>query len=149
MGNIAWEMTHTVETSATRAFAWKYWTTVSNWADPPAEFEFQGPFQAGSRGVTRLPGQAPIEWFLQRVYPPTTATIAMPLSGALLFFEWRFDDRPDGRTRISQRIVLEGEKADSYRTQVASTFAASIPDGMNKIARAMTEARARKTDAHL
>jgi hypothetical protein len=73
----------------------------------------------------------------------------MPLSGALLLFEWRFDDRPDGRSRISQRIVLEGEKADSYRSQVASAFAANIPDGMNKIARAMTEAHARKTDAHL
>lgn len=148
MGNVTWEMTHTVETAATRAFAWKYWTTVSNWAEPPAEFEFQGPFRAGSRGVTRFPGQTPIEWFLQEISPPATATIAMPLSGALLLLEWRFDDRPDGRTRISQRIVLEGEKTDSYLSRVASTFLASIPDGMRKIARAITEAHARQTDAH-
>src|SRR5271165_5756882 len=146
MGNIAWEMTHTVETSATPAFAWKYWTTVSNWADPPAEFELQGPFQAGSRGVTRFPGQAPIEWFLQEVSPPCTATIAMPLLGAVLFFPWRFDELPDGRTRMSQRIVLEGEKAESYQSQMATTFAVSLPDGMNKMARAMAEAHARQTN---
>jgi len=73
----------------------------------------------------------------------------MPLSGALLLFTWRFDDRPDGRTRISQRIVLEGEKADSYLSQVASTFAVSLPDAMDRIARAMSEAHGRQTNAHL
>jgi hypothetical protein len=35
---------------ASPAFAWKYWTTASNWTDPPAEFELQGPFETGSRG---------------------------------------------------------------------------------------------------
>jgi len=55
MANVAWEITRSVETPASPAFAWKYWTTVSNWSDPPAEFELQGPFEAGSRGLTRFP----------------------------------------------------------------------------------------------
>jgi hypothetical protein len=149
MENIAWEITHAVETSASPAFAWKYWTTVSNWADPPAEFALQGPFEAGSPGITRLPGQPSIEWFLREVHPPSTATIAMPLVRAVLCFQWRFDDLRDGRTRISQRVTLEGENAEAYRLQVASTFAANLPDGMNKIARAMAEAHALQADRHL
>jgi hypothetical protein len=88
MGNIAWEIIHTVEASATRAFAWKYWTTVSNWADPPESSNSKDPSRQVPAGSLDFPGQDPIEWFLQKVSPPATATIAMPLSGALLLFEW-------------------------------------------------------------
>ena len=37
--------------------AWGYMADVRNWDDPPAEFELDGPFEAGSRGITRMPGQ--------------------------------------------------------------------------------------------
>ncbi len=84
MASIAWEMTRSVETAASPAFAWNYWTTVSNWADPPAVFELHGPFHAGVRGITRMPGQEPIEWYIQVVAPPTTARIAMPLAEAAM-----------------------------------------------------------------
>jgi hypothetical protein len=73
----------------------------------------------------------------------------MPLAQAVLSFEWRFDALPDGRTRISQRITLEGENAEAYRSQVASAFANNLPDAMKKIARAMAEAHALQTDTRL
>jgi hypothetical protein len=149
LANIAWEITHSVETTASPAFAWKYWTTVPNWSDPPAEFELQGAFEAGSRGLTRFPDQPPIEWFLREVCPPTAATIAMPLAQAVLCFAWRFDALREGRTRISQRITLEGENAEAYRSQVASAFANNLPDAMKKIARAMAEAHAFQPDARM
>lgn len=146
MANVAWEIRHAVETSASPAFAWKYWSNVSNWDDPPAAFELHGPFEAGSRGITRIPGQPQIEWFLREVRPPESATIAIPLVRAVISFEWRFDSLPDRRTLISQRITLEGENAEAYRSQVASTFAANLPNGMAKIARAMAEAYAHQAD---
>ena len=148
MANVAWEISHAVESSASLVFAWKYWSTVSNWDDPPARFQLQGPFEAGSRGITRIPEQSPIEWFLREVRPPSTATIDIPLVQAVLSFEWRFDSLPDGRTRISQRITLQGENAEAYRSQVASTFAANLPNGMAKIARAMAEAHTHQADEH-
>jgi hypothetical protein len=144
MTDIAWEMTQRVRTVASLAFAWNYWTTVSNWDDPPAVFELHGPFQAGSLGITRIPGQAPIEWRIQEVDPPNTATIAMPLTEAVLLFEWRFDGLPDRRTQISQSIRLVGDGANAYVAQVSSVFAATLPGGMNKIARAITNAHARQ-----
>jgi Polyketide cyclase / dehydrase and lipid transport len=140
MATIPWEITHSVETNASPAFAWHYWTKIANWGDPPAEFELGGPFATGSRGITRLPGQKPLHWFIREVNPPNAATIEMSLDGAALSFEWRFVGLADGRTRLTQRIVLNGEKADIHLLQVKAAFTANLPDGMNKLATAMANA---------
>jgi hypothetical protein len=140
MTTVPWEITHAVETDASPAFAWNYWTDVANWDDPPAKFELDGPFASGSRGITRLPGQEPLQWFIRDVTPPNAATIEMQLEGATLSFEWRLEGIADGRTRLTQRVVLKGENADVYLSQVKSTFTANLPDGMNKIATAMANA---------
>ncbi len=140
MASVAWEITHSVETNASPAFAWHYWTNIANWDDPPAEFELDGPFATGSRGATRLPGQEPLYWFIRDVAPPCAATIEMSLDGAALLFEWRFVGLADGRTRLTQRIALKGEKADIYLSQVKAAFTANLPDGMNKLAAAMANA---------
>jgi hypothetical protein len=137
MATVPWEITHSVETDASLAFAWRYWTNIANWDDPPAEFELDGPFAAGLRGRTRLPGQQPLHWLIREVSPPNAATIEMSLDGATLSFEWQFVGLANGRTRLTQRIVLKGEKADLYLSQVKAAFAANLPDGMNRIARAM------------
>jgi hypothetical protein len=64
----------------------------------------------------------------------------MNLDGAVLRFEWRFVELVDGRTRLTQRILLDGEKADIYISQVKAAFTANLPDGMNKLATAMANA---------
>lgn len=140
MTKIDWEMTHAVETNASPAFAWDFWTDLRNWADPPAKFELDGPFVGGSRGTTRMPGQEPLHWLIREVTPPNAATIEMQLEGATLSFEWRFEGVADGRTRLTQRVVLKGDKADFYVSQMKSTFTANLPDGMNKLATAMADA---------
>jgi hypothetical protein len=142
MPEIAWEMSCSVETSANRAFAWKYWTNIANWSDPPAQFELDGPFAAGSRGTTQLPGQEPVRWVIQEVAPPKTATIAIELERAALSFQWRFEALPDGRTRITQRVMLQGENAGAYVSQVEPTFSSTLPAGLNKIATAMADSQA-------
>jgi hypothetical protein len=90
MANVPWEITHSVETNASLVFAWNFWTNISNWDDPPAEFELEGPFAIGSRGSTRLPGQEPLHWFIREIAPPNAATIEMGLDDATLSFEWQF-----------------------------------------------------------
>ena len=64
----------------------------------------------------------------------------MSLEGAALSFEWRFVGLADGRTRLTQRIVLKGEKADIYLLQVKAAFTANLSDGMNKLATAVANA---------
>lgn len=140
MAAIAWEIVHSVETKASPGFAWNYWTDVGNWNDPPAEFELAGPFAAGSRGATRLPGQEPLPWLIREVSPPNGATIEMSLDGASLSFEWRLAGLPDGGTRLTQRITLSGEKAELYVAQVKAAFTANVGDGMSRLAAAMAKA---------
>ena len=44
MDDITWEIAHSVETHAPRAFAWEFMSNVANWNDPPAHFQIDGPF---------------------------------------------------------------------------------------------------------
>jgi hypothetical protein len=147
MTKTVWEMTHAVETSASHDFAWKFWTNVANWDDPPARFELDGPFASGARGTTHIPRQEPLQWFVREVTVLKAATIEMRLEGATISFEWRLEEMAAERTRLTQRVVLAGEKADVYVPQVKATFAANLPDGMNKLAKAMADAYLRRTDA--
>jgi hypothetical protein len=140
MTTVAWEITHSVETNASPAFAWQYWTNVANWDDPPARFELDAPFATGSYGVTHLPGQEPLHWLIREVISPNAATIELSLDGAALSFEWRFVGLTDGRTRLTQRIVLRGEKAEMYLSQVKPAFTANPPHAMNRLATAMADA---------
>lgn len=136
----AWEIAHVVETDASPGFAWNYWTNVAHWADPPAEFALEGPFAPGSQGTTRLPGEEPLHWVIREVAAPNSATIELPLGeGASIFFKWRVDGLDDGRTRLTQRIVLAGEKADAFLEQAKAAFSTSPADGMRRLAAAMGE----------
>jgi len=146
VNDIAWEMTHSVYANATPAFAWRYMTNVANWDDPPATFELDGRFAAGSLGTTRMPGQEPRQWRLLEVSPMKSYTIEMALDGAAMSFEWRFDAVADGGTRLTQQIVLKGENAAAHVAQVQLAFTSSLAPGMNKVAAAMERAEAAAGD---
>lgn len=140
MATALWEIIHSVEANASPAFAWQYWTDVANWDDPPAKFELNEPFSTGSHGLTRLPGQEPLHWFLREVVPPSAATIEISLDGAVLSFEWRFAGLANGRTLLTQRIVLKGENANTYLSEVKAAFTANPPVAMSKLATAIANA---------
>jgi hypothetical protein len=118
-------------------FVW----SLANWDDPPAEFALEGPFAPGSQGTTRLPGQEPVYWVIREVAAPNSATIELPVGeGVSVFFEWRVDSIAGGRTRLTQRIVLAGEKADAFLEQAKAAFSTGPADGMRRLAAAMAEA---------
>jgi Polyketide cyclase / dehydrase and lipid transport len=146
MRGVAWEVTHSVETNASVEFAWRYWTDVKNWADPPATFALEGAFAVGARGVTYVPGQPPIDWFVRAVKPGETATIEIPVDGAAMSFSWRFTRLEDTRSRITQTVVLHGDKADAY-LEAAKTLTTNIPDGLKKFAAAIASASANQKKA--
>jgi len=137
MSDLSPVIAHSVETNATRDFAWSYMTDVKNWDDPPATFRLEGAFATGSCGTTEMPGQPPRQWCLREVTPPQTYTLEIPLEGALILCKWIFADLADGRTALTQQIYLEGEKASSYREDVRQKFAATLVPGMSRIAHAI------------
>jgi hypothetical protein len=141
LNDIVWQTSHSIETRATIEFAWRYWTDVKNWDDPPARFEFVGPFVTGARGLTRLPGQPPVEWFVRDVTPGAAATIEIPADGAALSFEWKFESAGEGATLLTQRIALRGQNAENYLGH-AKTLEENLPLGMKKMASAIERALA-------
>ena len=141
MKHIAWELAHSVEADVALSFAWNWRTDVTTWDDPPARFELDGPFAAGSRGTTLLPGQEPLRWEIRDVHPGRSFIIEIPLDGAVLSCEWRFDAVSDRRTRITQRIVLSGDNAAACASDVRASFESTLADGMTRIADAMASAQ--------
>ena len=140
-------MEHSIEVQVSPEFAWKYRTDIANWNDPPARFVLDGPFIAGSRGTTVLPGQEPLHWSIREVRPFTAFVLEMQLDKALLTFEWRFDALSEQRTRMTQKIVLSGDNAVAYVQQVEAGFSPSLAEGMRRIATEMAAAERHSTNA--
>jgi hypothetical protein len=130
----AWRFEHSVECDTTAEFAWAFWSDVQNWRlDADVEsIEIDGPFAAGTHGRTFSKSSGRIEWRVVES-APGRAMIEFPLAGAVGRFCWTFEET-GGRTRISQRCSLEGEKAAEYAGAVGPSFEAGIPAGMRKLA---------------
>jgi Polyketide cyclase / dehydrase and lipid transport len=141
MAEIAWQAEHSVETAASADFAWGYMSNVANWDDPPAQFVLEGPFAEGSRGTTRMPDQPPQHWHLRDVTTRKSYTVEFPLDSAVMQFRWSFAALPDGRTRLTQTIVLYSENASAYLPIVQQAFALSLQPGMERIAASIDAAR--------
>jgi len=139
MSEPAWEFQYSIECNATRQFAWRFWTDIANWNDPPAKFDLDGPFKTGARLTTTLPGET-LYSVIRDLQPEREATIEMQLADAILSFHWKFEKLTEDRTRITQRLVLSGANAKSFVAQ-ATAMEASVPDGMKKVAAAIERAQ--------
>ncbi|HVF90705.1 MAG TPA: SRPBCC family protein [Blastocatellia bacterium] len=137
-----WEFEHTVETAADRAFAWRFWTDVSNWAfDTSIEWvRLEGPFASGTKGATKSPGLDPVHWVLRDVRAEEGAAVEMALPEATLRFQWSFREAAEVGTRITQRVTLAGPGAAVFVEQAAKEFERGIPEGMQKLAALITAA---------
>ena len=131
---------HSIDANVTPDFAWQFWTNDANWDDPPARFAIDGPFADGSRGTTTFPDQEPLHWFVRDVQPGRSATIEMALDRASVAFEWHFDPRADGQTRLTQRVRLSGENASAYVEQLRAAFGPNMAAGMARLAALMVAA---------
>lgn len=130
---------HTVEVAVETAFAWAFWTNVSNWDDPPASFTLHGPFAAGTTGTTVLPGAEPLAWTIRDAHE-RSATIEMTLDDALIRFAWTFATVGPAHTAITQRITLSGYNRAAY-VAAARAGLSSIDAGMARLAEGMLRAR--------
>jgi len=126
-----WQFHHSIECRVPRQFAWDYWTNIANWNDPPATFDLDGPFDAGSQLTTRLPGQT-FHSVIRHLVAGHEAIIEMSLEEATISFHWKFESASEDRTRILQLVALSGRNAEAFVAQ-ASVLEASTPGGMKKL----------------
>jgi hypothetical protein len=93
-----------------------------------------GPFQAGTRGTTKVRGQEPTHWRLVEVKPPERTVSEVELTEAVVRFTWTYEELTDGRTRLSQHIVLEGPGAEAYVPVIEASLAPNVGKGAGKLA---------------
>jgi hypothetical protein len=139
-----WLLEHAEVTTAGHRFVWEYWTDVTHWVDPPARFELHGPFASGSRGATVVPGREPVPWLLSNVDPGRTYTIESGLEDAVLLCRWSFEPLPGQGTRLRQRIGVAGPAAARHAEPIRMAFAATLAEGMRKIAGQLAAAEAQR-----
>ena len=142
-GNQSWAFEHSIVCAVHPEFAWRFWTTVGNWAlDGDVEsVELEGPFAAGTRGITMSKSSGRIDWRIAELRAGE-AVIEFPLPRAVGRFRWVFEAVAEG-TRITQRCTIEGEEAGTYAQSVGPALEAGVPDGMQKLCTSMVEAARR------
>jgi hypothetical protein len=138
MAELVWQFEHSVECHAPQEFAWEYWTDPANWDDPPARFEFDGPFAVGTTVTTILPGQK-LRSVIREVQQGSGALIEMDFASAKVTFRWRFVKLATERTAITQRIALSGEGSAGL-IEPAKAMELSVPEGMKRIAKRIERA---------
>jgi hypothetical protein len=133
-----WELKHSVIADARRQTVWEFVSDIGNLVrvegDAVESMTLDGPFQAGTKGATKMRGQEPTHWRLAEVKPPERAVYEMELAGAVVHFTWTYEELPDGRTRLSQHITLGGPGAESYVPIMEQHFAPNVGKGMEKLA---------------
>jgi hypothetical protein len=131
---------HSIECAVSRDFAWNFWTNVENLArDPDVEsIALDGPFAAGTRGVTHSKVSGRLEWRIAEAQPGR-AVIEFPLEGAVGRCTWVFEDHGEG-CRITQSWTLEGEQGESYAKMAGPLMESGVPEGMKKLGQRMEDA---------
>jgi Polyketide cyclase / dehydrase and lipid transport len=137
-----WRFEHSVVAQVPLEAAWAFWTDVSNWdLDPSVEWaKLDGPFAAGTRGITKQKVGEPIQWRIREA-SLGDATIEIELPGAVVYFRWRFVPAGVGATTITQSVILSGPNAEVFVNIANTQLAAGIPEGMRKLAAATERAR--------
>jgi hypothetical protein len=133
-----WELKHSVIAAANRRTVWQFVSNIDNLARIEGEaiesMTLDGPFQTGTTGTTKVRGQEPTHWRLAEVESPVRVSYEMELQGAVLRFVWTYEDLNDGRTRLTQHVVLDGPDAEAYVPFMEEHFVGNIPKGMAKLA---------------
>jgi uncharacterized protein YndB with AHSA1/START domain len=135
---MSWELRRSVIADAGRETVWEFVSDVGNLArvegDAVESMTLDGPFRAGARGTTKVRGGELTHWRLAEVEPPGRVVYEMELPGAVVRFHWTYEALADGRTRLSQHIVLDGPGAGAYVPAMEQSLAPSVGKGMERIA---------------
>src|SRR5262249_40356162 len=102
--------------------------------DAVESMTLDGPFQAGTRGTTKMRGQEPTHWRLVEVQPPERAVSEVELVEAVVRFTWTYEELRDGRWRLGQHIVLWWAGGWGYVPVVEEYLAPNVGKGAERLA---------------
>lgn len=144
MDNTDLQFKHSTSCNASSAFAWTFWTDVSNWekieGDTVEWIRLDGAFQIGAKGMTKTPGQEPQHWTIADLVEEEYATIDIELPGAILHNTMRFKSLAGDHTMITQTMQLSGPEAEEF-VEGMNMLKKSAPAGLAKLARTIEDAK--------
>jgi hypothetical protein len=89
-----------------------------------------------------MPGQEPRQWLIRAVDIGRSWTQEMSLPGASFMVTMQFEEVGNGRTRITQRLWLEGDGAELFLDGVR-LFETTTPEGLKRIAAIIEKAQSK------
>jgi hypothetical protein len=120
--------------------AWSYWTNVEHWAiTETARVELIDlEFDVGSRGRVLVDGGHVVEWTVTEAAAPYRGAYRSANTPWPVTYTWCFDPVDEERTRITQRVLVDGE--ESTASAIAQGIAHDLGTGMETLVNRMVAA---------
>jgi len=125
-----WATEHSVETSAAPKEIWRLWADVAGWPDWNGDIErieLVGPFATGGRIVMTPIGQEPIELRIAEAVEPELFVDEAELDEIVVRTIHRVERLDPERVRVTYRIEITGQGADTVGPNVGPEISADFP----------------------
>lgn len=107
-------------------------------------FELHGPFAVGTELSVTPQGQDTMRSVITELEPERVYADATSFGDLLLEFRHTLEPQPDGRTRVTHRLTIDGPSADAVGPELGPQISSDFPAAMDEL---LAAARARDTAA--
>jgi len=124
-----WEASASIETTAPVKAVWSLWADPARWPDwnhDIASVSAHEPLAAGARARVRLKSSVPMRFTITELEHERLFIDETKLPGACMGHEHRLEQLPDGRTRIHNRLYLDGPLERLYAAALGGRMRASV-----------------------
>lgn len=120
-----WIHEDSIETSASPAHVWEFFSNVAGWKDWNAgieSIEIHGPFEKGTSFTMQPPGEDTFTSTLIEVKPGENFTDETVVEETRIVVSHELAALPSGQTKIIYRTEITGPGADQFGPMVTSDF---------------------------
>ena len=126
-----YEFEHSVDVAATPAQIWARYTDVATWTEWDEGLEkvtLDGPFTVGSTGALTPSGQDALPFTLVQAVENEGFSDETEIPGqVVLRFVHRLVELPEGGTRVTHRLEIEGPAADEIGPHLGPEISSGFP----------------------
>ena len=134
-----WSIEHSAETTASPADVWRRYVDVGTWPEWNAavgSVDLDGPFAAGTAGTLTPPHQGPLPFRVIAATENAGYTSETDIADTVtLRLTSRLTPLPDGGTRITHRVELDGPAAPYFAQSFGPVLAAGVPRTLEALAK--------------
>jgi polyketide cyclase/dehydrase/lipid transport protein len=139
-----WVVEYSIETTAAPEAVWREWADVASWPEWNGDIErieLLGPFGAGGTILMIPIGDKPVELRIAEAVEPSLFTDVAELGDLLVSTIHRVEPVGAERSRVTYRMEITGEEADTLGPQIGPQISHDFPQTL-----AALVARAERSD---